>query len=353
MTSARVLLFEDDTDAFTKLSASLSPLLARVDAILDRYVGEADGRADEAVEAAITKAPAASVIVLDWDLSKYQRSAISRQLVRGAAEELYVPVCTYTSPTGDHGALQQLMKWQDSVIALDSSDDYDGIAHRCAAIASGFLQLERSRPSGAHAKGKLSRWIVDVLSAPAAAQSQVAEYAIANLQQLLQVADVKSAERGRLVTTVVGYWIHNQLLQFPGVLVNATAAASYLDIAVSEFEAAEVRKVFDSARYSGPFADVADYWWLAGLDDVSARAMRAEDTALLTGREAAERALARGIGRVRCYAGHEGAGYYCLITKAPVCEEHSVRPGTWLPIGADRSRIEKNKHEELSPWLVD
>ena len=348
----RVLLFEDDTEAYEKLSASLSPRLKLFDAILERYSGATGNRADTSVEHAITRPPTASLIVLDWDLSRYPDAGISRQLVRGVAEEQYVPVCTYTSPTGDHGQLQRLKKWQDSVIALDSTGDYEGIAEVCAAIARGFVTLERSRTS-TDGREKLSRWITTVLGAPETAEAQVAEYAMSNLQRLLQVTEVKKEQRLRLITTVVGYWIYNQLLQFPGVLVNAIAAASYLDIADHEFERTDVRAVFEGAKYTGPFAAVDDYWWLAALDDISAKAMRAEDTSLLSGGQVAARALNRKVEGARCCRGHEGAGYYCLITKAAVCDAHSVRPGSWLPIGADRSRIETTKYDELSAWIPD
>jgi hypothetical protein len=173
---------------------------------------------------------------------------------------------------------------------------------------------------------------------------------LTGLQRLLQAAEPGFAWRDRLPVTTVGYWIHNQLLQFPGVLVGGTAAASYLDIDTAAFLDPETRKVFESAKYAGPFSDVADYWWLAGLDAACAALMEPADETLLTGRQAVERVRKCSVPKARCIKGHEGAGYYCLITKQPVCAEHSVRPGTWLPIGADRSRIETSKYDELSAW---
>lgn len=239
--------------------------------------------------------------------------------------------------------------WQDDVIVIDSSGDYDEIARKSAAIAGGFLALERSRASEA---SSLSKWIAATLAAPEAAQAQVAEYAMTSLQRLLQVAESGSADRMRLAVTTVGYWIHNQLLPFPGVLLNAVAAASYLDIDPVQF-AGDVTSQFDGAKYHGPFSELAEYWWIAELDAICAAQMVDTDRTMLTGRQAAERLLSRAIRCARCAAGHDGAGYYCLITKKPVCAEHSVRPGTWLPLGADRSRIEKTKYEELSAWLPE
>ena len=77
------------------------------------------------------------------------------------------------------------------------------------------------------------------------------------------------AELKARLPSLLGYWLYDFLLRFPGILVNATAAASYLDIAVHQFADEKVRAVFEFALYHGPFADEHDpHWWRNDLDEL-------------------------------------------------------------------------------------
>lgn len=142
----------------------------------------------------------------------------------------------------------------------------------------------------------------------------------------------------------------NQLLEYPGVLVNSVAAASYLGIEVDAFRQNEdVRAAFEEARYNGPFSGIEDYWWTAELDNILAENSTVEDEGTVSAMEFLSR---EGIDveRVECIEDHPGAGFYCILEDVPVCESHSVSPEAWIPAGASLSRLREEAWMKLKGW---
>jgi len=75
---ARVLIFEDDDDSFGKLVTALTPRLTAIQAEPDRFKAQGSDRPEKEVVTAIQREPAASLVVLDCDLTKYTDTAVSR-----------------------------------------------------------------------------------------------------------------------------------------------------------------------------------------------------------------------------------------------------------------------------------
>lgn len=133
---------------------------------------------------------------------------------------------------------------------------------------------------------------------------------------------------------ILGYWFYNIVLTFPGVILNKTATSSYLNIRDEDFESAE--KVFDYAKYNGPFSLTEDYWWKEKLDD-------------LFDKEKVE----TGIGLLNKYDFHpdeQDYGYYCIMTKQPISFEKS-RSLSWLPNGAILSRVNEELYDQYAPFF--
>ena len=268
-------------------------------------------------------------------------------------DELYVPLVTYTAPRADHANFRKLMRWSDAEILIDTTRDTDTIAKSCVAIANGFVAIRECFAEKVEPHADFVARVLRLLGASPKTHAVVEQYAIAAFRRLVQVEKLDESLRNRLACCAVGYWICNQLLMFPGLLVPAVAAASYLDIDVGEFADVNVRAVFDGALYGGPFSQLGPFWWVSELDAIRGGQMRPKDRELISGAVAAERALDRAPLRPSmCIKGHAHAGYYCLIHEAAVCEEHSTHPGTWLPVGADLSRVETERFKQLSPWAV-
>jgi hypothetical protein len=153
-------------------------------------------------------------------------------------------------------------------------------------------------------------------------------------------------ELTKRLPSLLGYWLYDSLLRFPGLLVNATAAASYLDIAIKQFNQSPVRKVFSKALYRGPFNDPNDpHWWRTELDELIRKAK------VQSGNELASKAINRDLGHCLDSETRRRAGWYCMVKKVPVSEDNSVGNISWFPPGADLARIRKDVYEQMGPWL--
>jgi hypothetical protein len=336
--SKRLVVFEDNQQNYDLLLGTLGPIAEARGCAVQRH----EPGKTKVAELFSTAAPP-SLVVLDWDLTKYA-DGTARELVRGTCLERMLPLCTYQSIVGGHGEARRLLRWNDNEIAIDSSNQHPEIGKLCGAILGGFLDLESAfqegRPLGETVRG--------ALKAPPEVEIQLEQYTWGE-QRFLQVTDSKS-DRPRFMATAIGYWIYNQLLQFPGLLLDLTAAASYLDVDTATLGSSAAQAVFERAKYNGPFSDAGLFWWANGLETVCSDLMETTDDRVPSGRQILGR---RSIptAPARCIKGHDGAGYYCIITKKAVCAEHSVQPRGWMPIGADRCRIETDTYEEVSAWL--
>lgn len=67
------------------------------------------------------------------------------------------------------------------------------------------------------------------------------------------------------IPRILGYWLWDSVLRFPGIIVNTVAAASYLDIAPETFVDLRIQKLGKKALYNGPFADEKAPLWKVDL----------------------------------------------------------------------------------------
>jgi hypothetical protein len=155
-------------------------------------------------------------------------------------------------------------------------------------------------------------------------------------------------ERNRRLACVLGYWLWDSILRFPGVVLNEVAASSYLTIRLDEFrQNVQIRRLFAGAVYAGPFASAKPMlWWRGILEDLVA------ESGVADGRAYAMKQLSATVARSECCEdASKPAGYYCFLSERPVSLENS-KPGLpWFPRGADLARVCKSRYEEDEPWL--
>lgn len=152
----------------------------------------------------------------------------------------------------------------------------------------------------------------------------------------------------RRVVVAMGVWLADLVMAYPGLLVNEVAAASHLDIHTKDFAKAEVREIFESARYVElPFADDDQpMWWRHLLDEIL------NNAAAVTGRDLCAE---KGLKRIRfCPCSVDSklhAGYYCMDENRPLSEQESSGRVSWFPVGADLARLSKKTYRALAPWM--
>ncbi len=356
----RIVFFEDDPQPYEELHEQLESQVATTPNAA-RFVPPPrrpnepaqsyDMRLRSQIRRFLSSPRVASLAVLDYDLTMYD-PLVDRDGVQTVCQQIGVPVCVYTFQPGAATRTEYLLRSRDREISIDVAEQSSRVPQLLISYASGFDQLVAN--SNLSSTQRMDQFAKSVLKAPAEAALALQRYRWGPKTPVAVVRasrKLDSARKTRIVASTLGYWVVNELLHFAGVLLNATAAASYLDIDDQQFnERAEVRGLFDDAVYRGPFSETGPYWWTCELDRIIATGSPASSTHG-TGYDLAQSKLG-GISHCRCAEGHEGAGYFCIVSERPVCERHSVRPMALIPLGADRSRIRKREFARLPPWLT-
>ena len=165
-------------------------------------------------------------------------------------------------------------------------------------------------------------------------------------------------ERKKLLSYVLVHLLLNVVLRFPGPLLKGEDLAAFLGIAPSALP--EVEKLFQAARYTGPFAGLYDIYWLTDvssiLEGLKTPGVNLENLTSVgkMNREILEAHLHTKFARHDCERcqGEEG-GFICPFTRRTTCqrEDCSVTSNAWVPQGARLCRIEKGFYEEWAPLL--
>lgn len=295
------------------------------------------------------------LVILDWDLTEFDNE-VRREQVQTICEEEGIPLCIYHRTWGDLEQAKEVQDYDDDVIKIDPSKGADEVAEYCVGVARGF-QTVYEEIIDAYGDREFGSAIPDILKAPSNVRGKLDQYSWGHPKAIKKARVDDEDDMVRRATTFLGYWINNELLEFPGALLNPTAAASYLDVDHETFEEGdEYQELFDEALYDGPFSELGKWWWTPGIDKVRGEYMNEDETGLPDGPELFARA-GLSIERATCYdddgGRHEGAGYYCILSDKPVCKEHSVRPGGWIPMGATRSRISEAEYYRVSAWMPE
>lgn len=298
------------------------------------------------------------LVVLDAELNEYDTSTVRRADVREACSELGIPICVYHRDEGVYADPESIKESDDQIIRLVPREGgHAQMAAKCTVLVKGFDEIRShltERMTDATPDELLeppSEFIKELDDVPISAKPDIDKYSWGQSESLAVLKEDEGKQDAiRRKATILGYWMVNQLLEYPGVLVNSVAAASYLGIEVEEFRGNEdIQAKFDEARYNGPFSGLEEYWWTAELDNILAENTTVEDD----GTVSAKKFLSRegiDVEPVKCVEGHDGAGYYCILEEVPVCEKHSVSPDAWIPAGASLSRLREEAWMKLKGW---
>jgi hypothetical protein len=341
--SPRVIFFEDTPQRFEELSRLLKGRLTRLNARALLFDKESD------IGKFVLEPEPGTLVVLDWDLTKYPHPVL-RELVRGLCNENGIPVLIYHYTHDSSRDRAYAARWKDQEISIDLRHLTNRkVADAVIAYLRGFLLLRKDLLTAPRSRSVVDA-VLRTLSVPDESQVQLSQYLWGSPIYLQLAGLATRPDRVRHAATSVGYWLRNELMEYPGVLLNPIAAASFLDIRTEDLRRPAVESLFKPAVYRGPFNETGPYWWSSSLEQIVGKAGGGVESGQGNGLAMAK---ARGLSvrQARCIEGHLGAGYYCIFTHQPVCLPHSVRPDGWLPLGANRSRIHRRVYERLLPWV--
>jgi hypothetical protein len=295
----------------------------------------------------------ATLWVTDRDLSKTTGyRGLSEAIISKAATQPGIPVCKYARGTADDDVFERQRSWGDAQIVLKASKIPE-LAAKIALLAKGFSliskklnRLLRANAAG-HGLHTPAEMMAHILDHPEAAD-RIALYASGDQKMISEILPFAGGQRKqefqKRLPSVLGYWLYDSILRFPGVLLNAVATASYLDIPETHLRNRDVQKVFKLALYRGPFEDRSEpHWWRQALDEIVGKAK--------SGNELLAQKLNRRVPHYLDSQTGKRAGYYCMIKRVPVSKDNSVGNISWFPPGADLARVRKDMYEQLGPWL--
>lgn len=296
-----------------------------------------------------------SLIVTDKVLTKIDSyHGLSDITIADVADSLATPICYYTREITDEERrlLMQLREWQDFKILIDYEHP-DKIASKCKIIYDGFKTIKSSCKKILDKNPNIkspAELLARILGRPYL-QDKIALYAAGDTHMLTEIIpyrDKPEEIREKRMPRLLGYWLWNSIMKFPGILLNEVACASYLNIDVDSFRKKDlVRHLFEKALYTGPFAEYESLWWRDDLDDILANAKCIDGLQLTKEHK---------IPKIKpCMCEEDKslrAGYYCVITKRAVSNEKSHANISWFPAGADLTRVSNSIYEELGPWAI-
>jgi len=359
----KIVLFEDDPVTGPDLRTEISKHLPRGSSV-ELFAASSSSKMKkiklyEARLAEEMKAPRyrdATLWVTDRDLSRVKEyEGLSEAIVSKVAFRLGMPLCKYARGLSDDDVLTRQRSWGDAQIVLGSKD-LIVLGERITTIAVGFNTISRElqklmpRQKVAADIKTPADVMARILMRPELAD-RIALYGSGDQSMVVEILPFANTpqhvrELKARLPSLLGYWLYDSLLRFPGLLVNATAAASYLDIAPTDFEKTKIRDLFKSALYKGPFADTSDpHWWRSDLDKIVGGA-KAENA-----REFVSKKIKVKVRGCNDTQARRRAGYYCMVKRVPVSEENSIGNISWFPPGADLARVRKDVYEQMGPWL--
>lgn len=288
------------------------------------------------------------LIACDKELGMYRSyPGLSANAVSVVARNLGIPFCQYSRhPKANKREIDRynaLKRWNAEEITL-SGNDVETWAKEIAELWRGFEAIRTGYKNSKVAKSKPADALAAIMGRESAA-SRIALYGSGDQSVLTEVfAFVDEGDHTELVRRlprVLGTWLRLSLLRFPGLLVNETAAASYLNVRLPEFQSPEIQGYFSGARYEGPLRGLGKWWWRDDLECLllEAEALDGNDYLAKNGKQ---------VGPCIDEETGERAGYYCMITETPVSRANSKGNINWFPSGADLARIRNSKFDQIT-----
>lgn len=360
-TKPSILLIDDDQHSLNNLGDPLRELLSDdAELVIWRPTTE-DGPTHEAFDERISQQTA--LVITDYDLTTSVHGLFGLSIV-GWCQGKSIPVGDFSRANLD--ALPR----EPNLFELRVPTSFEQAAQFINNMFRGFhdirLWLER-HPEVLTQPRSLAAVLATLLDKPqsesmfAAYMTKLGAANSALLQTIKQFAEPgklpTDEDKERLLTYVMGHVLANAILKYPGPIVSLEALCAYFGTNLDE--AAALSELFHRARYSGPFGHADPYYWHEVVDDILDDMAgdlddQQFDSFAEYNRDAVERHLHRPLVRHDCARcdGIKG-GFWCPFTMRAVCErgDCSVPASSWIPSGAQLSRVEKDFHDEWAPIL--
>ena len=356
-----LLLIDDNAQNLEALLGRLAALMDPEEVEIRTWVPtEDDGPPAEAFAARVDEDTA--LVITDYDLTTSVRGLFGLSIV-GWCQNRSIPVGDFS-----RGNVTALPK-EPNLFELRVPTDDEHDAAFIATMFRGFRTLKKGiedTPALLKERRSLAAVLASLLERPrlesqfAAYMSRLGAANSALLQRLRDFAgpeEPNNADKIRLLTYVLGHVLFNAVLKYPGPILSCKALCAY--IATSPEEASSIEPHFSDADYRGPFSAGQRLFWREEVDrilDQLGGELNGEQFQSFAdvNRRIMETLLGRSLAHHECNrCGGVKGGFWCPFTLRPVCERSdcSVPSSSWIPAGAQLSRVEKDFYDEWAPLL--
>lgn len=299
-----------------------------------------------------------AALVVDRDLSKLN-AQISESAVVNACLENSIPVCTYHRKPSRQTAATELRSMIDKSssysIPVDIAD-ISSAANKIVDVAEGFNEIKKSidhlsltgeegtntSPSKILAS-ILNEEYLSIFLDQYAKSTSLATFIVDAFENATGEQFEDNSFRDR-IRFVLGCWLHNHILEFPGVILNKVATHSYINVSREHFD--EHMEHFSECKYNGPFGQSTEYWYRHKIDEFLDEYEDGRDFLK------SKMEISEPIDPCPCSVDESlPAGYYCIISRKPISLEKSEGRLSWIPSGADLCRVEKKLYRRIAPLI--
>lgn len=315
--------------------------------------------ADEDIWARVLNSLKINMVVVDHDLSSLDNIKISESAIANACNNLSIPVCTYHRKPETRTESQILSRSINQtrsfsiILDLDQSNNFINASKEIINIFEGFKSLkEKYKTLNPSEKDEGPAKILATILGDSDLEALLARYLanaivasdILDNENLLdndeQNEDIYLNDR---VPYILGNWLYNTILPFPGLILNDRATASYIDIDHKDFM--KNIEYFEEARYKEIFSKNKPYWWRFKLDDLLLDNNFSNGVEYLKSKKVS-------VEHCKCSVSNESpAGYYCIATHQPISYDQSKGNLSWVPEGADLTRLKMSTYKKLAPIM--
>lgn len=354
-----ILLVDDNADSLTNLSKRLSEILKDEASIVEWQPTDSDGDMSVALNDRI--GDNTLLVVTDYDLTTTVKGLFGLTIVSWC-QKAFVPVGDFS-----RGNLTALPK-EPNLFEMRIPTDHTAASH-IANVYRGFRDIRALIEGNRHLLkegASLAGVLAEVLGRQhlenqfAAYMSRLGaanSFLLQKLREFAGPAEPNDDEKVQILAYVLGHVLLNAILKYPGPILSIHGVAAYL--ATGPAEADAIEEVLGSARYEGPFSALGPHYWRDDVDNILDELGQHTGNQTFDGfgdfnRYVVSQRIGRDLQKHECKRcdGVKG-GYWCPFTVRAVCEREdcSVAASSWIPQGAQLSRVERDFYDEWAPIL--
>ena len=356
MPQNHILLIEDNQNILNQIADGVQSHLKSNKITVERYSPDSShNNPIEVISELLKKGPI--LVVTDYDLTENGVKGLLGPTIVDLCQKSLIPVCEYSRH-------KEIFPDSSNLFNIYLLSDIEETSHKIASICSGFKKIKdyfnnvQNEESLSYATALADLLDRDYLYYEFS--KYIESYNKVNQSIIQKVKENQSIEENSKIMNeifgyVIGHVLLNTILRYPGPIISEKVLCAY--VATCRKDSTKLEKIFEKAKYIGPFNEIEKYYWLEDVDKILEDTYQSMDNSLEIDQIGEfNHALIQQIESTirhhdceRCNG--KFGGYYCPFTDKTVCDNQdcSIVSDRWLPNGANLCRIHRSYYDGWEP----